>query len=138
MYIGRGTGQLKKSPWSNPFTVRRFGRSRALELYNNMVQKSACLKARLPELADKVLRCHCRPCDSCHADTLVQLYSQSSGSSTVSRVKFVRKKEKQKQSRIQFLAPSTLVPPELFLMKLWRQLKQFLPTRGVFLESSSS
>lgn len=76
VYIGRG------SPWGNPFTHLPLGRTtaqarvasreRAIQEYERWILERPELMARLPELRDVILVCHCRPLP-CHGDTLVKL-----------------------------------------------------------------
>lgn len=71
VYIGRG------SEWGNPFTVKDFGRGRAIELYQESLA-SLCkispgyIERVKSELKGKDLVCFCAPL-SCHGDLLLEL-----------------------------------------------------------------
>lgn len=60
VYIGRSMGWVKgavKSKWANPFTVKKYGLSEALRLYEEHVR--ATLMPDLEELRGKTLGCWC-------------------------------------------------------------------------------
>jgi hypothetical protein len=70
-YIGRG------SPWGNRFVIGVHGnRSEVIAQYDEWVRKQPDLIARLPELAGKVLGCHCASIVNpkpCHGSVLLKL-----------------------------------------------------------------
>ena len=73
IYIGRNTPftPFKKSKWHNPFSVKRYGRKKSIEMYEYYILRSKLLK-QLPELKDKILCCWCKP-ELCHGDILIKL-----------------------------------------------------------------
>lgn len=67
VYIGR------PSVWGNPFKIRPgFGRPAVIRAYETWLSGKKELLARLPELKDKRLGCHCAPLP-CHGDVLARL-----------------------------------------------------------------
>ena len=78
-YIGRnmnmGGWRLPKSKWSNPFSVKQYGRDEAIALYRNYILSTSELFYSLVELTGKILLCWCKP-EPCHGDVLIELYSQ--------------------------------------------------------------
>ena len=64
VYIGR------PSKWGNPFRVSRYGRKKAIKLFEDYLISSP-LMTDLHELKGKTLVCHCYP-DSCHGDILLK------------------------------------------------------------------
>ena len=67
VYVGR------PSVWGNPFRVTpKFGRRAAIRAYETRRARQEHLLARLPELKDKRLGCHCAPLP-CHGDVLARL-----------------------------------------------------------------
>ena len=78
VYIGRrftrGGYDLPKSPWQNPYSVKRYGRKRAVALYReHILNSSPTLLSRLDELEGKILACWCTPGELCHGDVLLEL-----------------------------------------------------------------
>ena len=77
VYIGRecfrGGWELRKSKWSNPFSVKSCGSNeKACKKYKEYILKNPDLINSLYELEGKVLGCWCKP-NSCHGDVLVEL-----------------------------------------------------------------
>ena len=71
VYIGRST------PWGNPFVVGRDGtRKEVVEKYEAYIRENPKLLARLGELKDQILGCHCKP-KLCHGDVLVKLVNEA-------------------------------------------------------------
>ena len=77
VYVGRPT------KWGNPFSISKYGRDRALELYEGWLR--AELKDRpdlLDELKGKNLACWCPPVDEngnpvpCHADIIIKIMKE--------------------------------------------------------------
>ncbi|MDP2647730.1 MAG: DUF4326 domain-containing protein [Candidatus Yanofskybacteria bacterium] len=64
IYVGR------PSQWGNPFSVKRYGRLGAIELYKHWLIKSVM---ELEDLRGKNLACWCKLSDPCHADILLRL-----------------------------------------------------------------
>jgi hypothetical protein len=77
VYIGRrwtmGGYNLPDSPWKNPYTVKRYGREVAVELYRQHILSSVEMLSRLDELAGKTLGCWCKLDERCHGDVLLEL-----------------------------------------------------------------
>ena len=48
-----------------------------LDAYEQHLSQSQILVDRLPELSGKVLFCHCKPADPCHADALLRAWEQN-------------------------------------------------------------
>lgn len=78
-YIGRnmsfyvkGTDQSK---WHNPFPVKKYGREKCLEMYENYIKNNEKLYNSLEELKDKELGCWCKP-EACHGDILLKLLNE--------------------------------------------------------------
>lgn len=76
LYIGRnmsyyvpGTYQSK---WANPFSVKKYSRTKCLEMYKNFVLNNHELYNSLEELKNKELGCWCKP-ELCHGDILIEL-----------------------------------------------------------------
>lgn len=79
IYIGRkvtmGGWNLKESKWSNPFSVKEYGREGAIKKYEDYILSRGDLIHSLPELKGKVLGCWCKP-EACHGDILVKLVKE--------------------------------------------------------------
>lgn len=82
VYIGRqcyrGGWNLPKSPFANPFTVKKCGSvEKAVEKYEEYIRGRKDLLALLPQLKGKVLGCWCKKNNltsvPCHGDVLVKL-----------------------------------------------------------------
>lgn len=58
-----------------PFSVKKYGRDKCLELYKEYIENNQELKSQLPELKNKVLGCWCHP-EKCHGDILLELVNQ--------------------------------------------------------------
>lgn len=58
------------SKWQNPFSVKKYGREKALELYKEHILNH--LYNDLHELEGKELGCWCKP-EPCHGDILLDL-----------------------------------------------------------------
>ena len=75
LYIGRNMSfyvkGAVKSKWANPFSVKKYGRKKCLELYEQYVKESG-LTNYLHELKGKELGCWCYP-EPCHGDILLKL-----------------------------------------------------------------
>jgi hypothetical protein len=82
VYIGRrqwcGKEVFEASPWANPFSVKRYGRTEAIKRYEQKLRSKPELLARLPELEGKILACWCKP-KACHGDVLLQLIEERCG-----------------------------------------------------------
>lgn len=69
VYIGR------PSKWGNPFTVKEYGRVKAISLHKEwlkeQIKTGQLTKDDFKELEGKVLGCFCHP-KCCHGDTLAK------------------------------------------------------------------
>jgi hypothetical protein len=76
VYIGRNMNVYVKnahgSIWQNPYSAKKFGRDKCLELYERYIRNNKELYARLNELENKELGCWCSP-EKCHGDILIKL-----------------------------------------------------------------
>ena len=75
IYIGRDMTVYVKgaigSKWANPFSVKKYGLEKCLELYENHI-RTTNLFNKLEELEGKILGCWCHP-NKCHGDILIKL-----------------------------------------------------------------
>jgi len=78
LYIGRNMDfyvkGTKASKWKNPYSVKKYGLEKCLELYEKHVRESE-LYNQLEELKGKILGCWCKP-DACHGDILIKLLKE--------------------------------------------------------------
>jgi Domain of unknown function (DUF4326) len=76
IYVGRQARGLRRSPFANPFTTKRYSRDEAIRRYREyLLTTPGLLDAARAELAGRDLACWC-PLDSpCHADVLIELIS---------------------------------------------------------------
>ena len=78
IYIGRNMNFYVKgtfdSKWKNPYTVKKYGREKCLEMYKEYV-KNGPLYNSLEELYGKELGCWCKP-EKCHGDILIELLNE--------------------------------------------------------------
>eukprot|EP00466_Bigelowiella_natans_P011764 jgi/Bigna1/141355/aug1.62_g16063 len=88
VYIGRSVRFVEgasHSKWHNPFSVKKHGRKRSLQLYEEWIISGVnpCTKKKrgqgplmkdIGELKGKILGCWCKPLD-CHGDVLLKLLS---------------------------------------------------------------
>lgn len=78
IYIGRrinmGGWNLPDSKWRNPFSVKEYGREKALIKYEKYLHKSGLIND-IEELRGKVLGCWCHP-EPCHGHILVRLLNE--------------------------------------------------------------
>ena len=74
VYIGRGPGSPKgRSVWANPFMVSdRLPRDVSHQKYRNYLEESGKV-GEIEALRGKVLVCHCKEDQACHADVLIDL-----------------------------------------------------------------
>ncbi|WP_309244253.1 DUF4326 domain-containing protein [Micromonospora parastrephiae] len=74
VYVGRQGFGLRRSPWANPFSLRKDDRAEALRLYRQWLAGQPALVDRARrELTGKQLACWCRVEDACHADVLADI-----------------------------------------------------------------
>lgn len=76
MYIGRNMSfyvkGATKSKWANPYSAKKYGREKCLELFKKYILNTPSLYEALPELSGKVLGCWCKP-ERCHGDIIIEL-----------------------------------------------------------------
>ena len=79
VYIGRDmtvyVKGAKGSKWANPFSVKKYGREKCLELYEDYILNNKELLDNLSELKNKNLGCWCHP-EKCHGDILIKLINE--------------------------------------------------------------
>jgi len=79
LYIGRNMSVYVKgtneSIWKNPFSVKKYGRDKCLELYETYIKNNKELYDKLNELENKELGCWCKP-EQCHGDILIKLLNE--------------------------------------------------------------
>jgi hypothetical protein len=78
IYIGRSVWNIKgadDSFWRNPFSVKKYGRDKCLEMYKNYVLNNPEMMSKIRELEGKKLGCWCHP-EKCHGDILVEILYQ--------------------------------------------------------------
>ena len=74
VYIGRKVRFVPasfQSIWANPFSAKRYGRAKCLELFKSYLQEQDDLMDNIWELDGKVLGCWCKP-EACHGDILIE------------------------------------------------------------------
>ena len=92
IYIGRNMSfyipGTTGSKWQNPFTVKKYGLEKSLELYrkwiitgvnpiNGKIRKEGPLINDIDEIKGKILGCWCKP-NACHGDILAELADNQS------------------------------------------------------------
>lgn len=67
----------KPSQWANPFTVKKEGRDKCLELYEAWVREKIKREGteELKKLKNKCLGCWCKP-EKCHGDILIKILNE--------------------------------------------------------------
>ncbi len=78
LYIGRHNVYVKgaiASKWQNPFSVKKYGRDKCLEMYEEYIKSKPEFYNSLEELEGKELGCWCKP-ESCHGDILIRLLEE--------------------------------------------------------------
>ena len=77
LYIGRNMNYYVngtyKSKWHNPFSIKKYGEEKSLELFEDYILKNIDLLNDLHELEGKTLGCWCKP-EKCHGDILIKLW----------------------------------------------------------------
>ncbi len=69
---GKRIFHFSKSEYANPFTVKKYGLEKCLELYEDYLNKTPLLIEKLKELKGKNLGCWCNPGNLCHVDILIR------------------------------------------------------------------
>ena len=77
IYIGRGCKFAQGSMWANPFKVERYGRQGAIKRFWKYLVGNGHLRACIMSLSGRTLRCHCRPTELCHGDSLIRLFQST-------------------------------------------------------------
>ena len=77
LYIGRGGTRGRRSVWANPFSVSAYGRQEAIARFERYLRSNSELLLQLPSLRHRVLLCHCKPHQGCHADILIKLFQET-------------------------------------------------------------
>lgn len=78
IYIGRRVVYVKgaeKSKWCNPFSVKKYGLDKCLELFEDYIRNDPDLISSILELKNKKLGCWCNP-GKCHGDILLKLLKE--------------------------------------------------------------
>ena len=77
VFIGKERFPKKASQWANPFTVKKEGRDKCLEMYECWVRKKIEKEGKdeIKKLKNKVLGCWCCP-EKCHGDILVKIINE--------------------------------------------------------------
>ena len=67
----------KSSYWANPYTVKKHGRDKCLELYEIWIRDKIKKVGteELLKLKNKKLGCWCKP-DKCHGDILIKIINE--------------------------------------------------------------
>ena len=77
VYIGRNMSfyihGASKSKWHNPYSVKKYGLEKCLELYKTYLLNNEELMSQLDQLRHKKLGCWCKPFSPCHGDILAEL-----------------------------------------------------------------
>ena len=79
VYIGRNMSVYVKgannSKWKNPFSAKKYGRDKCIDMFKNYIEKDQNLMDSLKELDGKTLGCWCKP-EACHGDILIELLNK--------------------------------------------------------------
>ena len=71
----------KDSKFANPFTVKEYGREKAIELYKKSIQEKIAngqiTRKELDKLKGRTLGCWCKPNEDCHGDVLIEFINQN-------------------------------------------------------------
>jgi uncharacterized protein DUF4326 len=74
VYVGRQAPYLKRSPFANPFTVKEYGRERALELFRQGLVADPEMVSRIRTyLGGWDLACWCGLDQDCHGGILLRV-----------------------------------------------------------------
>jgi len=82
LYIGRNMDFYVKgakcSIWHNPYSIKKLGLEKCLELYEQYIKNNNELYDKLEELQGKELGCWCKTSSNskCHGDILVKLLNE--------------------------------------------------------------
>ena len=77
VFIDKERFPKKASQWANPFTVKKEGRDKCLEMYEYWVREKIEREGKdeIKKLKNKVLGCWCCP-EKCHGDILVKIINE--------------------------------------------------------------
>ena len=81
--------KLERSIWCNPFSVKKYGREKSLEMYEEYVRGNSDLMGRLGELKGCTLGCWCKPL-ACHGDVLVKLVGERKEGKQIPKKWYIR------------------------------------------------
>jgi uncharacterized protein YuzE len=87
VYIGRNCPYVdgaSQSPWCNPYSVKKYGVDKCLELYEAKIRNDATLWNALDDLGGKTLGCWCVPDSRCHGEVLRRLFQEKKGDMSTS------------------------------------------------------
>jgi hypothetical protein len=71
LYCGRSTPELG-GELGNPFSIREYGRERAIELYQKLALPNITLEQKQKVKAASFVGCYCEPGLACHTDSLIE------------------------------------------------------------------
>lgn len=75
IYIGRNNPYIKGaigSKYQNKYSVKKYGRDKCLELYEQSLRSNNILMNDIKELKGKTLGCWCHP-EKCHGDIIIKI-----------------------------------------------------------------
>jgi hypothetical protein len=78
VFINKERFPKKTSYWANPYTVKKEGRDKCLELYEIYIREKIKKEEgfeELKKLRGKVLGCWCHP-EKCHGDILLKIINE--------------------------------------------------------------
>ena len=77
VFINKERFPKKQSQWANPFSVKKYGREKCLELYEAWIREKLEKQGtdELKKLKNKNLGCWCHP-DKCHGDILIKILNE--------------------------------------------------------------
>ncbi len=77
VFINNERFPKSSSPWANPFSVKKEGRDKCLELYEAHIRAKIAKEGidELMKLKNKTLGCWCKP-EKCHGDILIDIINE--------------------------------------------------------------
>mmetsp|Transcript_14731 Transcript_14731/g.19309 ORF Transcript_14731/g.19309 Transcript_14731/m.19309 type:complete len:475 (-) Transcript_14731:153-1577(-) len=92
IYIGRDMSHYANGPvgskWQNPFNLKKFGRDKCLDMYENYILTHSTLFSEIVELDGKSLGCWCHP-EPCHGDVLIRLLQRQKAKKSEDKIEIV-------------------------------------------------
>ena len=79
VYVGRRMvyQNLEASKWMNPYSVKKYGRDVALQMYRKyIINKISNKELDIEELRGKSIYCWCKEDEPCHVDILIELLEE--------------------------------------------------------------